>query len=196
MVSSQQFQFADHYRWGQITELANGLLFDWVNKKQNIVFAGGLVDPLSSYSFSIIKAMSVMCVSSGELGKINAVLSALESLFPLVAVQGYTSIWKVISKVSCFLIRILLILARIWQKFKNVESDRKNSWFFIDVDIRDFKMRLFQKSEANFSEVPYLEISLTGLKLKPFDFLQAFQKRNRIYIPLHTFQPIKIQCSS
>ena len=102
MVSSQQFQFADHYRWGQITELAYRLLFDWVHENENIVFAGGLVDPLSSYSFSIIKAMSVMCVSSGELGKINAVLSALESLFPLVAVQGYTSIWKVITKVSCF----------------------------------------------------------------------------------------------
>ena len=115
MVSSQQFQFADHYRWEQITELANKLLFDCIHKKQTLYlhFAGGLVDPLSSYSFSIIKAMSVMCVSSGELGKINAVLSALESLFPLVAVQGYTSIWKVISKVSCFLIRILLILARI-----------------------------------------------------------------------------------
>ena len=56
---------------------------------------GGLIDPLSSYSFSVIKAMSTMCVSSSELGKINAVLSALESLFPLVAVQGYTSLWKV-----------------------------------------------------------------------------------------------------
>ena len=96
------FQFTDHYGWEQITELVHELLFDWVHKNQNIVFAGGLVDPLSSYSFSIIKAMSVMCVSSGELGKINAVLSALESLFPLVAVQGYTSIWKVLSKVSCF----------------------------------------------------------------------------------------------
>ena len=75
-------------------------LIDFILKMY--IFAGGLVDPLSSYSFSIIKAMSVMCVSSGELGKINAVLSALESLFPLVAVQGYTSIWKVITKVSCF----------------------------------------------------------------------------------------------
>ena len=140
---------------GQITELANELLFDWVYKDQNIVISGGLVDPLSSYSFSIIKAMSVMCVSSGELGKINAVLSALESLFPLVAVQGYTSIWKVISKVSCFsvLIRILVVLVRLWPEFKNVESDRKNSWFLIDVDFRDFKIRLFPKSEANFSEV-------------------------------------------
>ena len=140
---------------GQITEFANGLLFDWAYKNQNILFSGGLVDPLSSYSFSIIKAMSVMCVSSGELGKINAVLSALESLFPLVAVQGYTSIWKVISKVSCFsvLIRILVVLVRLWPEFKNVESDRKNSWFFTDVDFRYFTIRPFQKSEADFSEV-------------------------------------------
>ena len=158
MVSSQQFQFADQYRLEQITELANEILFDWVHKNQNIVFAGGLVDPLSSYSFSIIKAMSVMCVSSGELGKINAVLSALESLFPLVAVQGYTSIWKVISKVSCFsvLIRILEVLVRLWPEFKNVESDRKNSWFFTDVDFRDFKIRLFQKSEADFNFIGVL----------------------------------------
>ena len=138
---------------GANAKLTNGLLFDSVHKNQNIVFAGGLVDPLSSYSFSIIKAMSVMCVSTGELGKINAVLSALESLFPLVAVQGYTSIWKVISKVSCFLDQNSFNSCKNLKKFKNVESGRKKSWFFVDVDFRDFKIRLFQKSEANFSEV-------------------------------------------
>ena len=98
-------------------------LIDFIKNKMYI-FAGGLVDPLSSYSFSIIKAMSVMCVSSGELGKINAVLSALESLFPLVAVQGYTSIWRVISKVSWFSIRIPKIILFLKEFDKNVGESK------------------------------------------------------------------------
>ena len=98
-------------------------LVDFIKNKMYI-FAGGLVDPLSSYSFSIIKAMSVMCVSSGELGKINAVLSALESLFPLVAVQGYTSIWRVISKVSWFSIRIPKIILFLKGFDKNVGESK------------------------------------------------------------------------
>ena len=58
-------------------------------------FAGGLIDVMSSYSFSIIKAMSMMCVSKGEIGKVNAVLSAIENLLPVVGVQGYVSLWNV-----------------------------------------------------------------------------------------------------
>ena len=45
-------------------------------------YLGGLVDIISTYSFSILKAMTVLCVSPNELGKINAVLAALEGLFP------------------------------------------------------------------------------------------------------------------
>ena len=56
--------------------------------------SGGLVDIISAYTFSIIKALSVLCVSNTELGKINAVLSALESILPIVAIQGYSYIWK------------------------------------------------------------------------------------------------------
>lgn len=54
---------------------------------------GGLVDIIGSYTFSIIKALSVLCVSNTELGKINAVLSALENVLPIVAIQGYSYIW-------------------------------------------------------------------------------------------------------
>ena len=55
--------------------------------------SGGLVDIIGSYTFSIIKALSVLCVSNTELGKINAVLSALENVLPIVAIQGYSYIW-------------------------------------------------------------------------------------------------------
>ena len=80
---------------------------------------GGLVDIISSYTFSIIKALSVLCVSNTELGKINAVLSALENVLPIVAIQGYSYIWELTDKtypgtiffVSAGIIFINLMLA-------------------------------------------------------------------------------------
>ena len=56
------------------------------------------MDIISSYTFSIIKALSVLCVSNTELGKINAVLSALENVLPIVAIQGYSYIWELTDK--------------------------------------------------------------------------------------------------
>ena len=58
-------------------------------------FSGGLCDPLSTYVFSIIKAMGTICVDHSEIGKINAVLAAIENLIPLLGAQGYTVLWKV-----------------------------------------------------------------------------------------------------
>ena len=60
-----------------------------------------------------------MCVSNTELGKINAVLSALENVLPIVAIQGYSYIWQLTDKtypgtiffVSAGIILINLILA-------------------------------------------------------------------------------------
>ena len=51
---------------------------------------------LGSYAFSIMKAMSTTCVKSNEIGKINAVLSAVESLLPTGVIYVYTKIWEVI----------------------------------------------------------------------------------------------------
>ena len=45
--------------------------------------------------FSIIKAMGTICVDHSEIGKINAVLAAIENLIPLLGAQGYTVLWKV-----------------------------------------------------------------------------------------------------
>ena len=47
--------------------------------------------------FSIIKAMGTICVDHNEIGKINAVLAAIENLIPLalLGAQGYTVLWKV-----------------------------------------------------------------------------------------------------
>ena len=50
---------------------------------------------LGSYAFSIMKAMSTTCVKSNEIGKINAVLSAVESLLPTGVIYVYTELWKV-----------------------------------------------------------------------------------------------------
>ena len=54
--------------------------------------------------FSIIKAMSTICVGHSEIGKINAVLAAIENLIPLLGAQGYTFLWKVIPIIDfvCF----------------------------------------------------------------------------------------------
>ena len=54
-----------------------------------------MCDPVSSYVFSIIKAMSTICVAHSEIGKINAVLAAIENAIPLLGAQGYTLLWKV-----------------------------------------------------------------------------------------------------
>ena len=55
-----------------------------------------MIDILGPYAFSIIKAMSASCVPATELGKINALLSAIESLLPAGIGQVYATIWKVI----------------------------------------------------------------------------------------------------
>ena len=69
-------------------------------------YLGGLVDIISTYSFSILKAMTVLCVSPNELGKINAVLAALEGLLPVLGVYGYTSLWNVMTLIHLFVVII------------------------------------------------------------------------------------------
>lgn len=64
------------------------------------------MDILSSYCFSIIKAMSTLCVAPNELGKINAVLSALENLLPVVAVKAYAGVWGVIGFRSIMMFKV------------------------------------------------------------------------------------------
>ena len=62
----------------------------------DLYFSGGLVDLIGPYAFAIVKAMATTCCSSFELGKINAFLSAIESLLPSAVAQIYASVWKVI----------------------------------------------------------------------------------------------------
>ena len=59
-------------------------------------FIGAIVDIIGPYGFQIVKAMSTNCVTPYELGKINALLSAIDSLLPAGISQIYASIWKVI----------------------------------------------------------------------------------------------------
>ena len=54
-----------------------------------------MVDVLGFYEFSILKAMSTVCVSPNELGKINALLAAIEGLMPAPIAQIYASLWTV-----------------------------------------------------------------------------------------------------
>ena len=44
-----------------------------------------------------MKAMSTTCVNSNEIGKINAVLSAVESLLPTGVIYVYTKTWEVLT---------------------------------------------------------------------------------------------------
>ena len=61
-------------------------------------YFGALIDILGFYAFAILKSMTSLCVTPTELGKINAVLAAIESLFPAPISQLYVYIWKVIRK--------------------------------------------------------------------------------------------------
>ena len=57
---------------------------------------GACVDIIGPYGFQIVKAMSTNCVTPYELGKINALLSAIDSLMPAGISQIYASLWKVL----------------------------------------------------------------------------------------------------
>lgn len=65
-----------------------------------------MVDVLGFYAFSILKAMSTVCVSSNELGKINALLAAIEGLMPAPIAQIYASLWTVSLKKLTYLLRL------------------------------------------------------------------------------------------
>ena len=67
---------------------------------------GACVDIIGPYGFQIVKAMSTNCVTPYELGKINALLSAIDSLMPAGISQIYASLWKVL----IFLVPILLCI--------------------------------------------------------------------------------------
>ena len=61
-----------------------------------IFLTGACVDIIGPYGFQIVKAMSTNCVTPYELGKINALLSAIDSLMPAGISQIYASLWKVL----------------------------------------------------------------------------------------------------
>ena len=65
-----------------------------------------MVDVLGFYAFSILKAMSTVCVGSNELGKINALLAAIEGLMPAPIAQIYASLWTVSLKKLTYLLRL------------------------------------------------------------------------------------------
>ena len=72
--------------------------------------------------------MSTNCVTPYELGKINALLSAIDSLMPAGISQIYASIWKVILFNTYFSM-----------------SDRKNNdthMIWIGLKVREFKKKL------------------------------------------------------
>ena len=67
-------------------------------KQSWMFYFGALIDILGFYAFAILKSMTSLCVTPTELGKINAVLAAIESLFPAPISQLYVYIWKVTLK--------------------------------------------------------------------------------------------------
>ena len=86
---------------------------------------GGVVDILGPYAFSIIKAMSASCVPATELGKINALLSAIESLLPAGIGQVYATIWKVLTLtelVLCLILKAILLFRQPVQPFQELAS--------------------------------------------------------------------------
>ena len=58
-------------------------------------YLGSLIDSVGTYQTAIIRSMISCCVHASELGKVYALLSSIESLIPLVIVQGYVSIFQV-----------------------------------------------------------------------------------------------------
>ena len=58
-------------------------------------YLGALIDTVGSYAGSIMKSMLSCCVAPDELGKIYALLSALDNLFPLGVTEGYSLIFEV-----------------------------------------------------------------------------------------------------
>ncbi len=67
-----------------------------------LYYVGGLLDSLSSYTYSITRSMMSSCVRPDELGKIYATLEALEDIAPLALIQAYASLWTVCFKIRSF----------------------------------------------------------------------------------------------
>ena len=57
---------------------------------------GTLIDTLGMYVLSLSRGLISVCVPIEDLGKIFAVMSALDGLNPIIMSQVYTSIWQVI----------------------------------------------------------------------------------------------------
>ena len=84
-----------------------------------------MIDILGPYAFAIIKAMSASCVPATELGKINALLSAIESLLPAGIGQVYATIWKVLTLtelVLCLILKAILLFRQPVQPFQELAS--------------------------------------------------------------------------
>ena len=74
-------------------------------------YLGALIDTVGSYAGSIMKSMLSCCVAPDELGKIYALLSALDNLFPLGVTEGYSLIFEVS---LIFKVQILWKGHKIW----------------------------------------------------------------------------------
>ncbi len=57
-------------------------------------YLGAMIDIIGSYAMSINRSMLSCCVAPDELGKVYALLSALDSLIPIGVSQGYTYVFK------------------------------------------------------------------------------------------------------
>ena len=58
-------------------------------------YLGAFIDVVGSYAFSITRSMISQCVEVNELGKVFAVLTAIENLVPIGLSQIYTTIFEV-----------------------------------------------------------------------------------------------------
>ena len=73
-----------------IRHLVKGLASDpWM------YYLGAMIDIVGSYGHSITRSMLSCCVAPEELGKVLALLSALDSLIPIGVSQGYSELFKV-----------------------------------------------------------------------------------------------------
>ena len=81
------------FHQGIILRISNSKL--QILKYLSFFYLGALIDTVGSYAGSIMKSMLSCCVAPDELGKIYALLSALDNLFPLGVTEGYSLIFEV-----------------------------------------------------------------------------------------------------
>ena len=78
-------------------------------------YLGSIIDCLGYYAVTINRAMTSLCVSQHDLGKLMAFYSALESLAPIGVGFIYSTVWNVSYNFNLYLYLTLHITFFSWQ---------------------------------------------------------------------------------